>query len=300
MNCSECRSDGTIQCIACLRGRLRETAQILIAEVGCTGGGNAEDAARLAVAQIRAERDRADRNQAGYDRVRREQNRVVETEDLGQVATRMEEENWATDASAVRSAMHELERLRREIEEVRSAVCADDTETTAEAALHLAQAAEKKGRADAADQRALSMGRPEIGSDLTPLLVKGNTVIVIRMPPNDMPPHECVEVMRKVRTDTLAWLAHERIRHSGVLILAPGWEVSAVPREDLRALLDGDKAERVERTARFEFDRVHPLDRPWERVDEPTKEDFREWAREVLAAADGEHVCAAGAEEVPE
>jgi hypothetical protein len=39
------------------RGRLRETAQILIEEVGCTGGGNAEGAARLAVAKLRSERE---------------------------------------------------------------------------------------------------------------------------------------------------------------------------------------------------------------------------------------------------
>ena len=92
VNCSECRSDGTTQCIACLRGRLRETAQILIAAAGADGPMDAEDAARLAVAK--------------------------------------------------------LEIAEREIEEVRSAVCADDTETTVDAALHLAQAAEKKGRAD--------------------------------------------------------------------------------------------------------------------------------------------------------
>jgi hypothetical protein len=43
------------------RGRLSETAQILIDEVGCTGGGNAEDAARLAIARVAEIRKRAEK-----------------------------------------------------------------------------------------------------------------------------------------------------------------------------------------------------------------------------------------------
>jgi len=278
MNCSECRSDGTIQCIACLRGRLRETAQILIEEVGATGGHNAEDVARLAVAQIRVARDRADRNQAGYDRVRREQNRVVAAEDLGQVATRMEEENWATDASAVRSAMHELERLRREIEEVRSAVCADDTETTAEAALHLAQAAEKKGRADAIQVQVerLSVGPTDV------LLVRPNL--------GDLPSREAGRYMEWVRTDLVALLEQIGVQHGGIVVLAPGWEVSAVPREDLRVLLDGDPAARVDRAAEAIFQKnfsASSITGPWRTMS-------RQLAEVALAAAEGEHVCAAG------
>jgi len=229
MNCSECRSDGTIQCIACLRGRLRETAQILIATVGADGPMDAEDAARKTADKLAVERR--------YNVELQMRNRVLQK--------RLESLEFACEAG-----------LPSPIPEGASP---------------------------------LDSGRPEIGApDLAPLLLRGNTVIVIRMPPIDLPPSEYVSVMRKVRTDTLAWLAHERIRHSGVLILAPGWEVSTVPREDLRALLDGDKADRVERAAEAIFQKnfaASSMTGPWRTMS-------RRLAEDALAAAEGEHVCA--------
>jgi hypothetical protein len=46
------------------------------------------------------------------ERLRAERNRLVDTTELGAVSERLEEENAAADASTVRSAMHELYRLR--------------------------------------------------------------------------------------------------------------------------------------------------------------------------------------------
>jgi hypothetical protein len=142
-------------------------------------------------------------------------------------------------------------------------------------------------------------GRPEIGApDLAPLLLRGDTVIVIRMPPIDLPPHEYMAIMRKVRTDTLAWLAQERVHHSGVLILAPGWDLSAVPRADLRVLLDGASAARADRIAEAVWDEIlpHPEQRmTWDRmcIEEPmAAEVFAQRIGAVLAKTDGEHVCA--------
>jgi hypothetical protein len=121
----------------------------------------------------------------------------------------------------------QLEKAEREIEEVRSAVCADDTETTVEAALHLAQAAEKKGQ-EVAFAAALRVGP--------------NDIVLVRPNLGDLPPHVQRHHMRRVRTDLLELLEREGVRHSGVIMLAPGWELSAVSREQLRALLDGARA----------------------------------------------------------
>lgn len=239
MNCTECRSDGTIQCIACLRGRLRETAQILIAAAGATGPMDAEDAARKAADKLAVEQR--------YNVELQMRNRVLQK--------RLESLEFACEAG-----------LPAPIPE---------------------------------GAPPLDSGRPEIGApDLAPLLLRGNTVIVIRMPPIDLPPHEYVAVMRKVRTDTLAWLAHERIRHSGVLILAPGWEVSTVPCEDLRVLLDGDPAARVDRIAEVVWDEILPNPEQrmtWDRMcieDPAAAEAFAQRIGAVLAKTDGEHVCA--------
>lgn len=46
------------------------------------------------------------------ERLRAERNRLVEATELGAVSERLEEDNAATDAATVRSAMHELTRLR--------------------------------------------------------------------------------------------------------------------------------------------------------------------------------------------
>ena len=53
MNCTECRSEGTQACIACLRDRLRVVALMLVEAAGADGPMDAEDAARGAVHEWR-------------------------------------------------------------------------------------------------------------------------------------------------------------------------------------------------------------------------------------------------------
>lgn len=265
-DCTECRSEGTQACIACLRGRLRETAQILIAAVGADGPMDAEEAARRAVAKLEiADRER----QSAFDAHAKLSN-LVDFPYVGQWSDLVRIIEEALAAKEMRA-----EKAEREIEEVRSAVCADDTETTAEAALHLAQAAEGRGRAAA------------IGAQVEKLSIGPQDVVLVRPELGDLPSLEWRHVMRRVQVGLRDLLAQQGVQHGGVVVLAPGWELGAVPREQLRALLDGDKEERVKRAEEAIYQKHFRAS---------TFSGMRKMARllaeDALAAADGEHVCA--------
>lgn len=289
MNCSECRSDGTIQCIACLRERLRETAQILIAAVGADGPMDAEEAARRAVAKMEiADRERQnafdahaklsalvdfpyvgkwselvpiieerlraiEEQEDSDDRAMLEQIRARGVTLRGQVAQLIlavkhcpgEEEEDADGMCACAHAIADAlaakemraEKAEREIEDVRSAVCADDTETTAEAALHLAQAAEARGRADA------------FCAHVEALRLAPGDVLVVRVPEIPIASNGMMKTKDVLARNDLKRQVADLLRTNGrsnaSVIVPLDVAMEAVPRERLLAILGTADGEHV-------------------------------------------------------
>lgn len=68
--------------------------------------------------ELRQLRFNAERDRALIGRLQAERNRLVEATELGKLSEEMEADNWGSGATLVRSAMHEIERLRTALQRV--------------------------------------------------------------------------------------------------------------------------------------------------------------------------------------
>lgn len=287
MNCAECRTDGTSMCIACLRGRLRETAQILIAALGADGPMDAEDAARRAVAKLEI----ADRERQNAFDAHAKLSALVDFPYVGQWAELVRIITEALAAKEMRA-----EKAEREIAEVRSAVCADDTETTVDAALHLAQAAEARGSADA------------FCAHVEALRLAPGDVLVVRVPEIPIASNGMMKVKDVMRREDLKRQVADLLRTNGrsnaSVIVPLDVAMEAVPRERLLAILGGDNAERTCAWTRVlpeglaDNDPLRCMTGCGHRVPSQLPFDchgdwmFCPYCDGRIVAADGEHVCA--------
>lgn len=290
MNCAACRSEGTQACIGCLRDRLIVVARMLIEAVGADGPMDAEDAARRVVAKLEI----ADRERQNAFEAHAKLSALVEFPYVGHWAELVRIISEALAAKEMRA-----EKAEREIEEVRSAVCADDTETTVDAALHLAQAAEARGSADA------------FCAHVEALRLAPGDVLVVRVPEIPIASNGMMKVKDVLARNDLkrqvADLLRTHGRSNASVIVPLDVAMEAVPRERLLAILGGDNAERTCAWTRVlpeglaDNDPLRCMTGCGRRAPAHVPFDchadwqFCPFCGGRIVAADGEHVCAAEA-----